>query len=170
VNILGPPTATVATAAYNLGVVNKRFLAEMFSELWDAAVRHGIDPVVMVAQSLKETGGGNYLGKVPATFYNTCGLKIRDPALAGPDQEATMAHAQFASWWLGAQAHAQHLIAYTQTDLGSWGEPLVDPRWVWVRKPDATPVLTVEALGGRWALSPTYGTELAAICTRLRGT
>jgi N-acetylmuramoyl-L-alanine amidase len=151
VNILGPPTATVATAAYNLGVVNKRFLAEMFSELWDAAARHGIDPVVMVAQSLKETGGGNYLGKVPATFYNTCGLKIRDPAL-------------------GAQAHAQHLIAYTQTDLGSWGEPLVDPRWVWVRKPDATPVLTVEALGGRWAPSPTYGTELAAICTRLRGT
>jgi len=168
-NILGPASAPIPVAAYNLGPVHKRFVAEMFMPLWEAAERHGIDPVVMIAQALKETGRGNYSEKVPATFFNTCGLKIRDPSLAGPDQEATMAHAQFASWWMGAQAHAQHLVAYTQGDLGSWGEPLVDPRWVWVRKPDAAPVLTVEGLGGRWAPSPTYGNELAAICTRLRG-
>lgn len=171
-NILGPATATPHRVAYNLrtatgAVPHPRFVDEMLPALWDAAAHHGIDPVVMVAQALKETAAGNYTGKVPAIFFNTCGLKIRDPTMAGADQDAPMAHAQFASWTAGATAHAQHLTAYTQHDLPD-GEPLLDPRWVWVRKPDTTPILTVEGLGGRWAPSPTYGTEIAAICARLQ--
>lgn len=169
-NIFGLPSASLDRVNSNLRslVTHTRFINEMVPALWNAAENHGIDSVVMVAQAMKETGSGNYAGKVPATFFNTCGLKIRDPSLAGADQDATMAHAQFASWWLGANAHAQHLIAYGQYNLPD-GEPLFDPRWVWVRKAGAIQVLTVEALGGKWAPSLTYGTEIVAICNKLKG-
>lgn len=171
-NILGPATATLHRVAYNLrGAISvaphPRLVDDMLPALWDAALAHGIDPIVMVAQSTKETAAGQYTGKVPATFYNTCGLKIRTPSLAGVDQDAPIAHAQFASWWAGATAHAQHLLAYTQRDLPV-GEQLLDPRWVWVRKPDVTPVVTVEGLSGRWAPSSSYGTEIATIAARLQ--
>ena len=140
------------------------FVNDMAPILWETAVRHTLDPVVVIAQSGHETGWGRFTGKVPVTFHNTCGLKIHNPALAG-DQESTLAHAQFASWGAGAEAHAQHLCAYLQMQF--FDGPLLDPRWVHVFGKKAA-ITDVEQLGGSWAPNPAYGNLVAEIASKLK--
>ena len=151
---------------YNLRQFNPlpRFINDMMPSLVKIAIEYGIDPLVMVAQSGKETGFGAFTRSVLPTFYNTCGLKIYDPKIAG-DQESTLAHAQFASWDAGAIAHAQHLYAYLQMPVPGI---LLDPRYVHVFK-KKTPITTVEQLGGSWAgaTNLTYGTEIVDIVNKL---
>jgi hypothetical protein len=172
--ILSEATADGSRVAHNLAQMrpHSRFVDEMAEVLWETAELYGINPVGMIAQAGKETGWGHYTGKVPATFFNTCGLKIRDPKLAGADQDATMAHAQFASWEAGAHAHAQHLCAYLQMTWESYpGKtpmPLLDPRWVWVYGKRAA-ISDWEQLSGAWAPSPTYGQEIVGIMDKLSG-
>lgn len=164
--ILSGSSAKYGKLYYNVHQFNPhlRFVDEMMDPLIATAVHYGIDPTVAVAQAGKETGFGNFGRAVLPQFHNTCGLKIYNPALAG-DQESPMAHAQFASWDLGARAHCQHLLAYCQVSLPP-EDILVDPRWVHVfgKRPAIT---TVEELGGKWAPSSTYGTEIVSIAKRL---
>jgi hypothetical protein len=75
-----------------------------------------------------------------------------------------LAHAQFASWRVGATAHVQHLIAYTQTPI-DFCVLIVDPRYTLLA--GAPPITDFEQLGGRWAPSPTYGAEVVAIARTL---
>jgi len=140
-----------------------RFTTDMLPALWDAALRYGIDPVVIVAQAGHETGWGRYTGLVPPEFHNPCGLKLRD-LTAFPNSEVTAAHAVFPDWATGARAHAQHLMAYCQTAVA---DPIVDPRWVWVFGRKAA-VTEVEQLGGMWAPNLAYGTLVAAAATKLK--
>jgi hypothetical protein len=129
---------------------------------------YGIDPVGVVAQSHKETGGGKFGGKARPEFYNTCGLKIRhQPLFPGvTDGDNPLAHAMFASWQVGAVAHVQHLRAYAgwpvpDTDL------VVDPRYVFVIGRYACEDFA--ELGGKWAPSASYGTELETVARQLQG-
>jgi len=131
----------------------------MVPALWAAAERYGIDPVVIVAQAAHETGWGNYGGVVGPERHNTCGLKTR----AGGSDTDPNAHATFPDWATGARAHAQHLMAYCQVDVA---DPIVDPRWVWVRGKRAA-ITDVEALGGSWAPAADYGNRVAATATKL---
>jgi len=165
VDFLTGPSATIERVAFNLAAraPHARFINEMFNPIWVAGLKNGVDPVVLIAQAGKETAWGHYTGKVPANFYNTCGLKIRDPSLAGPDQEATMAHAQFASFSAGADAQAQHWRGYAHLPVAY---TLLDPRYVHVYG-KGTPVASVEGMNSRWA-GPTYGTELAALVNLLK--
>lgn len=146
-----------------------RFLSEMLEPLWYTAVYHDIDPLVMVAQSIKETYAGRFTGNVPPTYFNTCGIKVRDLTPFGGNSEVPLAHSQYASWHGGAEAHAQHLFAYMGMALPP-GRYLVDPRWVWVYGKHK--ITQVEELGGKWAPSPTYGNEIVSIMNVLskRGT
>ena len=168
-NIFGPPSASCADVidrAKSQGA-GTRFWAEMIPALWVAAVAHGIDPVVQIAQAAHETGWGTYTGAVQAWFYNPCGLKIRNNgALVGATGDLTLAHAQFAGWDAGATAHAQHLMAYGNRGLNP-GEILLDPRWVWVYGKHN--VTTVEGLSGKWAPASTYGDRVAAVAKKLQG-
>ena len=77
--IMRAPSADKGSVLAKLGTltVAPRFTQEMFPALWDAALRYGIDPVGLVAQSYKETGKGNFGGQVKPQFYNTAGIKIR---------------------------------------------------------------------------------------------
>ena len=140
-----------------------RFAAEMVPQLWAAGLEYGVDPVGMVAQSGKETNWGNYTGQVLPQFYNTAGIKIRHQSLFPgiTDGDRPLAHQMFPNWAVGAMAHAQHLRAYA-------GKPViglvVDPRYSLVGPPF---VETWEGLGGRWAPSVTYGTEIEEIMERL---
>lgn len=142
---------------------NDLFVDEMTPALYRAAVRYGIDPTVMVAQSFHETAGGVFGRAVTPEHHNTCGLKVRNPV--GPDTNPDD-HATFASWDIGATAHAQHLLAYTGTPLPR-GDTNVDPRWDWVFGKHAVETLT--DLGGKWAPSPMYGDRLHATALRLLG-
>lgn len=167
--IIGPPSAGYEVVVANLGDVTPLFRDFMVPDLWDAAVERGVDPVGVIAQSLKETGGGTFVGKVKPWFFNTCGLKVRDPeatvALFGStDQEHPLAHAQFANWFIGARAQVEHLLAYCNVPT----EDPVDPRYVWViGKHNA---VTWADLNGKWAFpGVTYGSEIESIIIRLRG-
>lgn len=166
--IIGPPSADRQAVFDRLkeSSVHTRFLDEMFGPLWAAGEAYGIDPVGIVAQSYKETGGGQFGGRVLPGFFNTCGLKIRQPGiLPGTEGDQPLAHAMFANWAVGAEAHVQHLCAYAGQPLRSW--LVVDPRYVWVV--GRYRLEAFEELGGRWAPSLTYGDELMAIARRLQG-
>jgi hypothetical protein len=146
--------------------VDIRFTREMMPYLWDEAIRYGIDPVGMVAQSGKETAWGQYPGKVKWWFHNTAGLKTRYiqetmALIPTADTDHALVHLRFNDFKQGARAHAHHLRAYS------------------VRLPNDEDVLSHRArlvtggithfseLSGRWAPSPTYGPEIESIAASL---
>lgn len=176
--IIGPPTAALAQVGQNLRNrpnTHARFALDMLQPLWFAALQYRIDPLGMVAQAYKETGGGNYPGKVRPEFYNTAGIKVRYQNLAfteygsGAQQpllgDQPLAHQMFPNWYTGARAHAQHLCAYAGVPVPEW--ELVDPRYQYIYGQVA--LGTFEELGGvgRWAPNPLYGMEIVKLALEL---
>jgi hypothetical protein len=166
--LLGPPRTTLPevrtwarariTAA---GRPVPPHLVEALDALWSAALQHGIVPEAMIAQACMETAFLTFLRPdgtpspaLKAGYRNTCGLKPRDGA--GADEP----HAQFATWWMGARAHAQHLCGYLGVVIAE--TEIVDPRYVWVGPGTGLfgTVRTVEDLGGKWAPDPGYGSAI----------
>lgn len=168
--IIGPPSGTLAQVTATLtssgSTAHPRFTGEMLHPLWETALAYEIDPVGVVAQAYKETAGGNFTGKVTAQHFNTCGLKVRYPGYGGAVTagDEQLAHAAFASWDVGAEAHVQHLRAYAGWPVV--GDLIVDPRYVYVT---GNALENWSELGGRWAPSPTYGTEVEALMLHLTG-
>lgn len=169
--ILGPPPMGVSllTLQSRLAALggNSLFVNDMAPALWAAAVKYAIDPVGMTAQAFKESGGGAFKGKVRPEFCNPAGLKLRYPNVVPgvTDGDNPLAHQMFPSWAVGAEAHAQHLRAYTGALLD--GHLVVDPRLVFVV--GRYRIENFEELGGKWAPSPTYGQEIVAIAAKLIG-
>lgn len=170
--LIGPPTASRESVLGWLdgGTLlfppHRRFLQEMFNPLWDAAVDHTIDPVGVIAQAYKETGGGTFRGRVKPEHYNTAGIKVRHPGYGGPATEGDeqLAHAAFASWDVGALAHVQHCRAYAGWPVEGL---IVDPRyWLVIGKHRCE---NWYELGTRWAPSPSYGAEIEATMRKLQG-
>ena len=173
--IMGRPsqTYTELTAATPASA-SPLFVTGMMPALWSAGLRYGVDPTVMVAQAGHETGWGTFGRAVRAAWRNTCGLKVRDTVAViallgeGISSEHPLCHAQFASWRVGAEAHAQHLRAYCQVPVDGL---IVDPRYdvvvsLW---PGRRPCVEVADLGGLWAPSPDYGRRVQATVDRLLG-
>lgn len=169
--ILGPPPLGVSllTLQSRLAALggNSLFVNDMTPALWFAAVKYAIDPVGMIAQAFKETAGGAFTDKVRKEFYNTAGIKLRHPnVMPGvTDGDNPLAHQMFPSWAVGAEAHAQHLRAYTGCLLD--GHLVVDPRLVFVA--GKYRIEHFEQLGGKWAPSPLYGDQVVAIAANLIG-
>lgn len=187
--ILGPSSASYSTVVRNLNAFLSNpsdppipgllastdiFRSAMVPALWSAAVRYGLDPVGVIAQSHKETGGGTFLGKVKPTFYNTCGLKIRHQGILGtPDDptvgEQPLAHAMFPNWQVGAEAHAQHLRAYAGYPVEEEDPErlIVDPRYPLVVGKHRCE--SFEDLSGKWAIpGKTYGEEIVTTARKLQ--
>lgn len=135
----------------------------MLPDLWSVALSQGVNPLVVAAQFAKETGWGRFGGAVTPDMHNPCGLKR-----AGATQDRREDHAVFPDWPTGILAQCQHLCGYAGRVPSA---PIVDPRWSGVapgtERYGSAP--TVDLLGGQWAPSPTYGTEIAEIVHRLRG-
>lgn len=181
--IMGPPTGDRQAVLDRVIAeeVHPRFIGDMFPALWAAGLRYAVDPVGMVAQAIKETGGGEFPRKVAPWFHNPCGLRVRylDAVRALlaqlgsiTDPEHPLTHHQFGSWTEGARGHAQHLRAYAGCPVP--GDELVDPRYGLIIGQHR--LVEFEELGGKdpagrtkWAGSPTYGAELVAIARRLQG-
>ena len=168
--IINKPTATYEQCEKwikSKKTANKLAL-ENLPIMWNCAIKNGIDPVVLIAQSMKETGWYNFGGVVPASYHNPCGLKITK---GGGDYEVG-AHMRFKSWEDGIMAQSDHLALYA-------GGPYVpkyspecashlnadhknngttkDPRhftYLFGKCP------TVESLGCNWAPSASYGTDI----------
>jgi N-acetylmuramoyl-L-alanine amidase len=165
--IIGPATADFSVVDINLGKMGAAslFRADILPALWEEAERYAVDPVGAVAQSYKETGGGKFGGAVTPQFYNTAGIKVRHlgkfPGV--DDGDRPLAHAQFASWQIGARAHCQHLRGYANCPVPD--DEIVDPRyWLVIGKHNA---VNFEDLSGKWAPSSAYGSEIAAIGRKL---
>jgi hypothetical protein len=174
VNILGRPTVPYSKVRENLVLLKAAplFLDTMFYELWDAGMLLGVDPVVMVAQSYKETGGGRFGGLAKPAMCNPCGLKLDEeqqklvPGVTDSNPDKTLTHAIFPNWTVGALAMAQHLRAYSGAYLPD-NSFIVSPRYKYVVQINK-PVDTVEGLSGRWAYpGVTYGPEVVAIARKL---
>jgi Mannosyl-glycoprotein endo-beta-N-acetylglucosaminidase len=161
--ILGPPSASLSKIRENLAQFNPhpRFINEMLPALYIKAMAYGIDPVVMIAQSLLETDRGWFTGVLDPSFFNTAGIKTRK----GGDDKDPNAHQRFADWYVGAQAQAEHLYAYMQLDPPA---PIVDPRFGIVRgnpvyMPGITTVLGLNA----WATAPRNGERILNVAQRV---
>ena len=151
--IIGKPTATIKQMkqwARNRKA-NPLFI-DMADTFYDIAVKLGADPVVVYAQSAKETAFFRFGGVIDATYKNTCGLKVS----GGGGNYDPKAHMKFDSWEQGITSHVDHLLLYA----GAEGYPKPnspDPRhfaWIKGKAP------TVEKLSGNWAPSPTYGESI----------
>ena len=125
-------------------------LAELY---WKYAPEHGnVNPAIAYVQAAKETGYGNFGGVLDESYKNPCGMKT---VVGGADTDPN-AHQRFNTWDEGVQAHLDHLALYA----GATGYPrsnTYDPRHFVTIKGNA---VTVNALGGKWAPSLTYGEEI----------
>ncbi len=167
-NIIGPPSASLEVVQRKLREQNRSvlFTNEIVPALFKEGLRYGVDPVVMIAQCAKETGWGSFPGKVKPWFNNTAGIKVHPTEQAlypgVTDGDNPLAHQRFASWTMGARAQAQHLRRYA-------GMPVPDDEVVYPRHwvVQLYRLKTVFDLSGRWAPSPSYGSEIAAIARTL---
>lgn len=161
--IMSASTATVGQAtawARALGATQAFIgLADIF---WKEATTRGVNPVVAYCQSAIETGYGKFGGVLDASYNNPCGMKTT----AGGSDTDKNAHQRFPSWEVGIAAQVDHLALYA----GAAGYPKSD-------SPDprhfpyiAGKCKTVEALGGCWAPSPTYGTNIVTMMKKLEAT
>jgi N-acetylmuramoyl-L-alanine amidase len=126
---------------------------------WELAPQRGIRPEIAYAQAAKETGFGRFTGVLDASFKNPCGLKTT----AGGGNYDRSAHKRFRTWREGVSAHLDHIALYAGVK-GYPRESSPDPRHFPFLFGTAK---TVEALGGKWAPSPAYGRDLAALAKTL---
>ena len=162
--IIAAQTATVSQAvAWAKSKGTSDVFISLAQKYWDYAADHGgINPVVAFCQAALETGYGKYGGIIDETYCNPCGLKTKS---GGSDTDKN-AHQRFISWEDGVKAHLDHLALYA----GAAGYPrssTSDPRhFSYI----AGKCKTVEALGGSWAPSVTYGTNIASLMKSLEAT
>lgn len=161
--IVAAPRATVGQAQ---AWAKQKGATELFISLasifWRLAPSIGVDPVVAYTQSAKETGLGKFGGVLDASYMNPCGMKKKE---GGGDYDKE-AHQRFGSWEQGIQAQLDHLALYA----GVSGYPKAstpDPRHFDFIKGTAA---TVEALGGKWAPSASYGTDILKMMGELQAT
>lgn len=161
--IEGKPSATVLQMqnwARNKGATPSFInLASLFYMI---GVKNSINPAIAYAQAAKETGYGSFKGVIDASFHNTCGLKVTK----GGGNNDPRAHQKFLNWRQGVEAHIDHLALYA----GIPGYPYFlspDPRHFPYLFGTA---LTVEELGGKWAPSTTYGTEILQLVKEMENT
>ena len=144
--------------------------------MWNAAVENGIDPAVLIAQSMLETGWYNFGGVVPASYHNPCGLKITK----GGGCQDVGAHMRFFSWEDGIMAQSDHLALYAggptvpkyspecashQNSDKKANGTTKDPRhftYLYGKCP------TVESLSGNWAMSKTYGNDIIKMINEIK--
>jgi hypothetical protein len=129
---------------------------DLIDELYDCAVINGVDPAVLIAQAMLETGYFNYGGKMTAAYRNTCGLKAPD----GKD------YARFNTWHEGIMAHSDHLALYA----GSSKTPKAnspDPKHYSSLHGVSS---TVEGLVGIWASDSKYATKIITITKNIQAT
>ncbi|SFC92056.1 N-acetylmuramoyl-L-alanine amidase [Clostridium uliginosum] len=139
---------------------------ETFIDLADLYFKYSSDcgdvnPAIAYVQAAKETGYGNFGGVLDKSYHNPCGLKLKTVA-EGSDTDKD-AHQVFKTWDRGVQAHMDHLALYA----GASGYPkndTYDPRHFINIKGTAK---TVNALGGKWAPSATYGEEINTLYKNL---
>jgi hypothetical protein len=127
-----------------------RSLATLYVE--EAAIE-GVNHDMAFAQMCLETGFLRFGGLVTPEMNNFCGL-----GAIGPEQRGEW----FPDPRTGVRAHIQHLKAYASDE--PLKQPLVDPRYRWVRYGSAP---RIQGLAGTWAADKEYGNKIISLLERL---
>lgn len=159
--IINKPTATKEQVYTWLdGIETHHPLCKGMVELFfEIAPKEGVDPIVAIAQAMKETGHFNFKGVLKPNFCNTCGLKN---SKGGGDTDPD-AHHRFDYWEDGILAHVEHLALYAGAPGYPKANPM-DPRhfdFLLGKCPN------VEDLSGNWAPGSDYGTAVVRICQEI---
>lgn len=161
--ILNQPTSTIKQVIAWLEKKNPHFLAySMVPIFFTTAIAEGVDPTVVIAQAMKETGYFKFTGVLKPNFCNTCGLKVAE---GGGDTDPN-AHNRFEYWEHGILAHVEHLALYA----GQTGYPKSNPMdtrhfaYLLGKCPN------VEDLSGNWAPGLTYGQDIVSMCNDIINT
>lgn len=159
-NIINTPTASKEQILKWVETKKTNKLAiDLIDTFYDIAVKHGINPIIVYCQSMKETSYMNFGGVLDNSFKNPCGLKISK----GGGNDDPNAHMRFNSWTEGITAQCEHLALYA----GAKGYPLAKPI-----DPRHFPYLlgkcpTVEDLSDNWA-GGNYGLEIIRMCEEVQ--
>jgi hypothetical protein len=166
--IMGPNSASAAQMVGYWEAQSARLAwstdwgADTVAQIADAYVsigaREGVDGAVGFAQALKETGLFGFrtpTGARPASGYSHTQWNFAGIGATGPGVPGVSWHTLHAGVW----GHLRRLRMYAAGtadlyDLSVLKRPL--DWYLWGSAP------TVEALGGRWAPSPTYGTSIVS--------
>ena len=152
-DLLGPPQVTLTQAvkwAKSKGA-HQRFI-DAASVYWKYGDLTGIRPEALYAQAAKETGYGNYGGRVLPEMNNWAGIKKY-----GATGDETEDHETFATADDGVRAHFNHMIAYTG------GTPIGEPHGRYKSACStawAGTVKYIEELGGKWCPDVNYGKQI----------
>lgn len=126
---------------------NSSFDVEIAKVFFKLAPKYGIDPMMVIAQSILETGWFKYAGSaVTADQHNYCGLGVTSTGVKG---------AAFDTIEDGVTAQLQHLYAYGCKEALPAGDKVLDPRFSLVTRGVAQ---YWQQLAGRWAC-PGYDTK-----------
>lgn len=179
-NIISKPTVTIEQCrTWIKGVKTANKLAvQNIDILYNAAVKRGIEPSILISQCMIETGWFNFGGVLNASYHNTCGLKTNK----GGSDKAASAHMKFKNWEEGINAHADHLALYA----GAKGFPKYSPNCSThlntkykgngtTQDPRHFPYLlgtckTVESLEGKWATSKGYADKILKLVKQIQNT
>ena len=127
---------------------------DFVSIIVEEATFEGVDPYVVFAQAMVETGWLKFGGQVHPSQCNFAGIGAVDGGAAG----ASFNTYGMESVRMGIRAQVQHLKAYASR------EPLkgecVDPRFYLVNRGCAP---TVGALSGKWASDLDYGYKISKV-------
>lgn len=156
---------------------NNNFDVEIAKTFFMMAPKYGIDPLMVISQSILETGWFKYSASaVTEDQYNYCGLGVTSNGMTG---------CAFNTIEDGVRAQLQHLYAYgCQDALPSGEEDIIDPRFKYVTRGIAT---YWQNLAGRWAVpgydkdryatpeeamqaGDTYGQKIRRIYTEIEAT
>ena len=161
--IINKPSATKEQVLTWLDGKNPHPIAKGMVELFfTIAVQEGVDPVVVIAQAMKETGYFKFKGVLKPNFCNTCGLKNK----AGGGDTDPNAHHRFDYWEDGILAHVEHIALYA----GAPGYPKSNPKdprhfdFLLGKCPN------VEDLSGNWAPGSNYGQEIVRLSQEIINT
>lgn len=151
--ILGSPTTTIhQMKEWAKSKKASQEFIDLAPIFYEVSIKEGVDPAVTYTQSAKETGYMKFGGVLDSSFKNPCGLKTRQ---GGGDKDPN-AHQRFNSWEEGILAQVEHLALYA----GAKGYPKNNPKDPRHFDFCLGKAKTVKALGGNWAPSPQYGSEI----------
>lgn len=132
---------------------------DFVSIIAEEAAYEGVDPYVVFAQAMVETGWLKFGGQVQPDQCNYAGIGALDGGASG---------ASFNSFGndsvrMGIRAQVQHLKAYAS--FGLLNRECIDPRFYLVKRGSAT---TVGELSGKWASDLDYGNKISKVILSIK--
>lgn len=132
---------------------------DFVSIIAEEAAYEGVDPYVVFAQAMVETGWLKFGGQVQPDQCNFAGIGALDGGASG---------ASFNSFGndsvrMGIRAQVQHLKAYAS--FGPLNRECVDPRFYLVKRGSVT---TVGELSGKWASDLDYGNKISKVILSIK--